>query len=42
MADNVPGMPQTDCWHLDEMKDFGEGPVKEYFEEAVDADVNEA
>ena len=42
VADNVPGMPQTDCWHLDEVKDFGEGPVKEYFEEAVDADVNEA
>ena len=41
-GDNVPGMPQTDCWHLDEVKDFGEGPVKEYFEEAVDADVNEA
>ena len=42
VADNVPGMPQTDCWHLDEVKDFGAGPVKEYFEEAVDADVNEA
>ena len=42
VADNVPGMPQTDCWHLDEVKDFGDGPVKEYFEEAVDADVNEA
>ena len=42
VADNVPGMPQTDCWHLDEVKDFGEGPVKEYFEEAVDADVSKA
>ena len=42
VADNVPGMPQTDCWHLDEVKDFGAGPVKEYFEEAVDADVNKA
>ena len=42
VADNVPGMPQTDCWHLDEVKDFGEGPVKEYFEDAMDADVNEA
>ena len=42
VADNVPGMPHTDCWHLDEVKDFGEGPVKEYFEEAVDADVNKA
>ena len=42
VADNVPGMPQTDCWHLDEVKDFGDGPVKEYFEDAMDADVNEA
>ncbi|WP_288578076.1 sodium:alanine symporter family protein [uncultured Senegalimassilia sp.] len=41
VADNVPGMPQTDCWHLDEVKDFGDGPVKEYFEDAMDADVNE-
>ena len=42
VADNFPGMPQTDCWHIDEVKDFGDGPVKEYFEDAMDADVNEA
>ncbi|MEI2997867.1 MAG: alanine/glycine:cation symporter family protein [Senegalimassilia faecalis] len=42
LADSIPGLPKTECWHLEEVKDFGEAPVKEYFEEAVDVEVDKA
>ena len=38
VADNIPGMPKTDCWHLEEVSDFGEPPVKEYLDEAIETD----
>ena len=38
VADNIPGMPKTDCWHLEEVRDFGEPPVKEYLDEAIETD----
>ena len=40
VADNIEGMPATQCWHIgsDDLKDVGPQPVKEYFEEAIDAD----
>ncbi len=36
IAENIPGMPATECWHLDELKDIGPQPVKEFLEEAID------
>ena len=38
VADGIPGMPKTDCWHLEEVHDFGEPPVKEYLDEAIETD----
>ena len=38
LADSIPGLPKTECWHLEEVADFGEEPVKEYLEDALDAD----
>ena len=38
VADSIPGMPKTDCWHLEEVRDFGEPPVKEYLDEAIETD----
>lgn len=38
LADRIEGLPKTDCWHLEEVKDFGEPPVREYLDEALDAE----
>ncbi len=40
VAEDIEGMPATECWHIegDELPDVGPQPVKEYFEEAIDAD----
>ena len=38
VADSIPGMPKTDCWHLEEVRDFGEPPVKEYLDKAIETD----
>ncbi len=39
VAESIPGLPATECWHYDEVKDFGEAPVKECFEESADLEV---
>ena len=31
-------MTKTDCWHLEEVRDFGEPPVKEYLDKAIETD----
>ena len=36
VADNIPGLPKTDCWHVPEVQDFGKPPVQEYLDEALD------
>ena len=38
LASSIPGLPETDCWHEEHLKDFGSGPMKEYLEESVDMD----
>lgn len=38
LASSIPGLPKTDCWHEEHLKDFGSGPMKEYLEESVDMD----
>lgn len=38
LADSIEGMPATECWHLEEVKDFGGQPIMEYLDEALDAD----
>lgn len=44
LAESIPGMPQTECWHVpeSELEDVGPQPVKEYFEEALDVDGDSA
>ena len=36
LSSSIPGLPKTDCWHEEHLKDFGGGPMKEYLEESVD------
>lgn len=36
VADNIPGLPKTDCWHVSEVQDYGKPPVQEYLDEALD------
>ena len=38
VASRIDGMPPTECWHEDELQDFGAPPIKEYLDEALDAD----
>ena len=38
LASSILGLPKTDCWHEEHLKDFGSGPMKEYLEESVDMD----
>ena len=40
VADTIPGLPATECWHVEESKlqDLGDQPVMEYFNEALDVD----
>ncbi len=38
MASSIPEMPATECWHEGELEDFGGAPIKEYLDEALDAD----
>lgn len=40
VANNIPGLPLTECWHveMDELKDVGPQPVMEYLDEAIDAE----
>ena len=38
VASSIDGMPPTECWHEDELQDFGAPPIKEYLDEALDAD----
>ena len=38
MASSIAGLPATECWHEDELEDFGGAPIKEYLDEALDAD----
>ena len=38
VADEIEGLPKTECWHVEELEDFGPDPMKEYLEEALDAE----
>ena len=38
VADHIQGLPKTDCWHLDNISDYGEPPVKEYLDESLNTD----
>ncbi len=37
VADSIPGLPRTECWHMDHVDSYGEQPIKEYLDEALDA-----
>lgn len=32
VSNNIPGMPETQCWHVTELQNYGGEPVKEYLE----------
>ncbi len=36
VADRIPGLPKTECWHMAEVRDYGKPPVQEYLDEALD------
>lgn len=38
VADAVPGMPHTECWHMKNIDTYGEAPVKEYLEDSIHAE----
>lgn len=38
LADSIPGLPKTDCWHVSHLEEFGKPPVQEYLDEALDAE----
>ena len=29
VADTIEGLPPTECWHVEELKEYGKPPVKE-------------
>ena len=38
VADRIPGLPPTECWHLEELSEYGKPPVREYLDDALDAE----
>ena len=38
LAESIEGLPATECWHTEELKNYGEPPVQEYLDEALDTD----
>ena len=38
VADEIEGLPKTECWHVEQVEDFGRDPMKEYLDEAIDID----
>lgn len=38
VADAVPGLPHTDCWHTSHIDEFGAPPVKEYLNDVIDTE----
>ena len=38
VADRIQGLPPTECWHVDELEEFGPDPMKEYLDDAIDTD----
>ena len=35
VADEIEGLPKTECWHVEQVEDFGRDPMKEYLDEAI-------
>ena len=38
VASSIEGLPQTECWHMDKLKDVGPNPIKEFVNESLDAE----
>ncbi len=38
VAEHIQGLPATECWHVDQLEEYGPSPMKEYLEEAIDTD----
>ena len=41
VSNNIPGMPETQCWHVTELQNYGGEPVKEYFEAQGEPDFDD-
>ena len=35
VADSIPGLPATECWHTEELQSHGKHPVREYLSESM-------
>lgn len=38
VASSIEGLPATECWHVQDLKDVGPNPVKEYLDDSLDAE----
>ena len=38
VADRIPGLPKTECWHTETVEDFGKPPVQEYLDEQIEVE----
>ncbi len=41
VSNNIPGMPETQCWHVTELQNYGGEPVKEYLEAQGEPDFDD-
>lgn len=38
VANHIEGLPPTECWHVSELNEYGKPPVREYLDDALDAE----
>ena len=38
VADTIEGLPPTECWHVEELKEYGKPPVKEYLDDQIEVE----
>ena len=38
VADTSEGLPPTECWHVEELKEYGKPPVKEYLDDQIEVE----
>ena len=38
VADTIEGLPPTECWHVEKLKEYGKPPVQEYLDDQIDVE----
>ena len=38
VADNIEGLPPTECWHVSHLEEYGKPPVQEYLDDQIDVE----